>query len=110
MENRCIALDRLSSLESSVDDKCGGTRCDVNANCVFDEGRRQCVCKNGWTGDGTSCFGEYSCWEIQSVGSDLTYKQVLIMSAVGRVSLRPREDFKQVGKRFTGCLVPITRC
>lgn len=61
VENRCIALDRLGSLESSVDDTCGGTRCDVNANCVFDEGRRQCVCKNGWTGDGTSCFGEYSC-------------------------------------------------
>lgn len=56
-----LLLTVLVPLNLSVDDRCDGTRCDVNANCVFDEGRRQCVCKNGWTGDGTSCFGEYSC-------------------------------------------------
>ena len=37
----------------------------------------------------------------------LVCEEVLIMSAAGRAFLRPREDLRQVGKRFTGGLVLI---
>ena len=31
--------------------------CDSNADCTNTDGSFTCVCKTGWTGDGTTCSG-----------------------------------------------------
>ena len=34
--------------------------CDANADCVDTDGTATCTCKNGYTGDGQTCNGNYS--------------------------------------------------
>lgn len=45
----------------SADGTCDGVVCGENSKCVARASgsqERQCVCKNGWTGDGRSCGGK----------------------------------------------------
>ena len=37
----------------------GNHVCDVNSNCNNTDGSHICTCKEGYTGDGQSCQGEY---------------------------------------------------
>lgn len=42
-----------------ADGTCEGFKCDDNADCnrTFPSGRRRCLCKPGWQGNGQSCSG-----------------------------------------------------
>ena len=45
----------------TADGTCEGVTCDSNAECIRElpERRRQCVCKDGWQGDGRACSGRF---------------------------------------------------
>ena len=58
-------------LKFSDIDECISNSCDTNANCENVIGSYNCKCKGGFTGDGTSCKGnyiimyntvKYNCW------------------------------------------------
>ena len=36
----------------------GDNNCDVNANCLNNDGSFTCKCKEGYSGDGTNCEGK----------------------------------------------------
>lgn len=39
--------------------------CDVNANCSNTDGSYNCICKRGFTGNGTSCTGRCTIGDLQ---------------------------------------------
>ena len=45
-------------LQTDIDEcKNDEHKCDVNANCFNVKGHYECLCKEGYKGDGLSCFG-----------------------------------------------------
>jgi hypothetical protein len=42
-------------------DACKESQCDVNAYCVSDNGKANCICKTSWQGDGHSCVDVNEC-------------------------------------------------
>ena len=63
-------------LKFSDIDECISNSCDTNANCENVIGSYNCKCKGGFTGDGTSCKGnyiimyntvKYNCWFVQCI-------------------------------------------
>ena len=49
----------VRSLSADSPDTCEGVKCDPNAECIefVPSRRRLCVCKEGWQGDGRTCYG-----------------------------------------------------
>lgn len=39
-------------------DECASQPCHIHANCINTPGAHQCVCKDGFVGDGLSCIGK----------------------------------------------------
>lgn len=54
----CSDVDECSSLT---------TACDVNAVCINTIGSYECVCGDGYAGDGMSCEGEDCNWNELAV-------------------------------------------
>ena len=55
------SLNPVIFLPSDVDECTTKTdNCDVNAVCTNTAGSHICVCKSGYSGDGISCYGNYS--------------------------------------------------
>lgn len=54
-------------------DECGADEfvCDVNANCSNTDGSYNCICKPGFTGNGTSCTGRCTIEDLQIPGRNL---------------------------------------
>ena len=48
--------------ESDIDEcSTDPSPCDADADCINSEGSYSCTCKQGFTGDGTSCQGTCEC-------------------------------------------------
>ena len=54
----------LIYLFCSITDPClsNNGKCDTNANCTNNAGFAYCTCKSGFSGDGISCAGMWSCF------------------------------------------------
>ena len=48
-----------------IDECLISNECDSNASCENTDGSFLCQCKIGFTGEGSSCSGEYACIEQQ---------------------------------------------
>ena len=58
VQTKTFKLNNCFFLQSDVDEcKNGEHKCDVNANCFNVKGHYECLCKEGYKGDGLSCFG-----------------------------------------------------
>lgn len=65
-----------------ADGTCEMVTCDPNADCnrTFPSGRRQCICKLGWQGDGRTCSGTFIVVILNTV---LAFPRSRSLSGVG---------------------------
>ena len=77
---------------SADQDRCEGVKCDKNAECVqfVLGGRQQCVCKEGWKGDGRNCYGKDGESIVPSIAQLVEQRTVEVMLDILRSLVRIR--------------------
>ena len=65
------------SFLSEADGSCNGMFCDPNADCLRNSRgeHRQCVCRNGWKGDGQTCSGNQDTFHLFYIINSLLSSQ-----------------------------------
>ena len=55
----CVCVSDVDECRRPYDDAGSTGRCDVNADCLNTAGSYQCLCRDGYSGDGLTCSRTY---------------------------------------------------
>ncbi|XP_067312647.1 pro-epidermal growth factor [Pseudorasbora parva] len=91
-ESTPLAMLYTEKMISDQDD-CYSLRCDVNAQCVLQEGQAMCQCVRGFTGDGEMCVDIDEC-RLDMHGCDVNAE---CSNAVGTYQCRCQSGFAGTG-------------